>query len=206
VSAFGGLLQGGWDFVSSLYHSGASTAQGWIDTAGGYYFGQDNWQNFKGRVKRIYDNPITQAVLLFVPGPEEIILGKLLLGLGKLAHGTHFLAMSAFLMRMEGRVHSVYEILDEANMVRYIGRTSRDVFVRTGEQEARFLSEIGEYWHIGDVHSAKDYLPSRYVEDSLIRKHGLKSNGGNLINRRYEIRFGSQTYRDAEDWIRGYFD
>jgi hypothetical protein len=86
VSAFGGLLQGGWDFVSSLYHSAASTAQGWIDTAGGYYFGQDNWQNFKSRVKGLWDYELIPGfltvgslVMMLVPGDAEFMIGRALL-------------------------------------------------------------------------------------------------------------------------------
>jgi hypothetical protein len=86
VSAFGGLVQGGWDFVSSVYHSAASTAQGWIDTAGGYYFGQDNWQNFKGRVKKLWENPWVQAAVtvLLIVCPELDPLAMALKGLSKL--------------------------------------------------------------------------------------------------------------------------
>lgn len=79
--------------------------------------------------------------------------------------------------------HTVYEGLDKAGVVRYVGRTSRDVLTRGAEHIASGAGKENLIYQA--VRGGKDLtLPAaRVMEQQLINQYGLAKNGGQLLNR-----------------------
>jgi hypothetical protein len=83
----------------------------------------------------------------------------------------------------KGGTHLVYEGLDAAGKVRYVGITERDAAIR-----------FGEHLNSGTARSLLDYnvikgaeglskTQARIWEQTLINQYGLQKNGGLLLNK-----------------------
>lgn len=79
--------------------------------------------------------------------------------------------------------HLVYEGLDAAGNVKYIGITGRDVAVRFGEHlnsgTARSLLD----YRVIDGATGLSKTQARIWEQTLINQYGLGKNGGQLLNK-----------------------
>lgn len=79
--------------------------------------------------------------------------------------------------------HLVYEGLDDAGNVKYIGITGRDVAVRFGEHlnsgTARSLLD----YRVIDGATGLSKTQARIWEQTLINQYGLGKNGGQLLNK-----------------------
>ncbi|MFC1925938.1 hypothetical protein ACFLW2_04495 [Chloroflexota bacterium] len=79
---------------------------------------------------------------------------------------------------------SVYEGIDEAGIVRYVGRTGRESWVRWAEHKASDTALANlRYRTVRGLDSLTTKAESRYWEQTLINKHGLGKNGGFLLNK-----------------------
>lgn len=83
----------------------------------------------------------------------------------------------------KGGSHLVYEGLDAAGKVRYVGITGRDVAVRFGEHlnsgTARSLLD----YRVIDGATGFSKTGARVWEQTLINQYGLQKNGGMLLNK-----------------------
>ncbi|MEZ4912396.1 MAG: hypothetical protein R2774_16220 [Saprospiraceae bacterium] len=81
------------------------------------------------------------------------------------------------------RSHLVYEGLDAAGKVRYVGITGRDAAVRFGEHlnsgTARSLLD----YRVIDGATGLSKTGARVWEQTLINQYGLQKNGGMLLNK-----------------------
>jgi hypothetical protein len=80
----------------------------------------------------------------------------------------------------------IYEGIDAAGVVRYVGITSRDALVRWGEHAAAIGTgkELLQYRVIGE---GLTKIAARVGEQIRINASGLQKNGGELLNKTNSI-------------------
>jgi hypothetical protein len=183
--------------ASHAYLKAASAVQHDIDLLGASVVGKEKWQQFKGGVKKVYENPIIQAVLLFVPGPEEIILGKLLLGLGKLGVGTKYLlAAMPLMVRLEHGLHDVYLMQNLAGDIAYVGR-SMNWLERTATHIRNLIHGV-DVVRGPVIARGLTYQQARALEDLLI------SANPHVLNGSYGIRYTHPDFQSLLRWANDY--
>jgi len=136
------------------------------------FYQEPSWTNAGG--------VLLDAGSLALPGVPAV--GGMALRAGKAADGAY----------------SVYQGLDAAGTVRYVGITGRDPAIRIGE-------------HLKAVGTGRDALryevmqgtgnlmrnDARLIEQSVINTNGLQKNGGTLLNKINSISPSSQLYKSV---------
>lgn len=79
--------------------------------------------------------------------------------------------------------HTVYQGIDKAGDVRYVGITSRDVATRGAEHIAASGGKEGLVYQAVDGGQGLTKQQARVMEQTLINQFGLGKNGGQLLNK-----------------------
>ncbi|HQR71316.1 MAG TPA: RHS repeat-associated core domain-containing protein [Burkholderiaceae bacterium] len=78
--------------------------------------------------------------------------------------------------------HTVYEGIDKAGVVRYVGRTARDVLTRGAEHVAAGGGKEALVYRAVRGGTNLELPAARTMEQQLINQYGLWKNGGQLLN------------------------
>lgn len=79
--------------------------------------------------------------------------------------------------------HSVYQGIDKAGDVRYVGITSRDVSTRGTEHIASGGGKEGLVYKTVEGGQGLAKQEARILEQTLINQHGMQKEGGQLLNK-----------------------
>jgi RHS repeat-associated protein len=99
---------------------------------------------------------------------------------GKLAEGA--VGAEAAASAAKGS-HTVYQGIDKAGDVRYVGITSRDVATREAEHVASGGEKAGLVYKAAQGGQGLTKQGARVMEQTLINQHGMEKNGGALLNK-----------------------
>jgi hypothetical protein len=79
--------------------------------------------------------------------------------------------------------HIVYQGVDKSGVVRYIGRTSRDVLTRAAEHIAAGGGKQNLIYRAVPGGTNLTLQEARILEQQLINQYGMAKNGGQLLNK-----------------------
>ncbi len=107
-----------------------------------------------------------------------------LIGIGSAVKGLASLASTAF-SRVAAKTgtYSVYQGLDAAASIRYVGITSRDPAVRFAEHVASGTARSALGYEVINGATGLTRTQARIWEQTLINQYGLQKNGGLLFNK-----------------------
>ncbi|MCW3466439.1 DUF6443 domain-containing protein [Chitinophaga nivalis] len=142
---------------------GAQTVAGVLNAGIDFYRG--NWGS--GLLNLASAIPLAGAV-----AKGAMIAAKLKVGKATMA------AVVGITSKMASKSHSVYQAIDATGTVRYVGRTSQRFEVRVAQHYANGKTGL----IFGELQTGLTYRQARKLEQQLINKYGMGSNGGQLLN------------------------
>ncbi|WP_428942551.1 RHS repeat domain-containing protein [Xanthomonas oryzae] len=119
-------------------------------------------------------------------GAAAAVVGVLPVGrvAGRLAQGVTEAAVGAEAAAGIAKgTHVVYQGIDKAGDVRYVGITSRDVATRGAEHVAGGGGKAGLIYQAVEGEQGLTKQQARVMEQRMINQHGLEKNGGQLLNK-----------------------
>jgi RHS repeat-associated protein len=118
-------------------------------------------------------------------GPQPLEIADNQLGGAALVEGATAVFGAASVQRaLAARgTHVVYQGIDKAGVVRYVGRTSRDVGTRGAEHIASGGGKENLIYRAVQGGENLTLQEARVLEQQLINQYGLGKNGGQLLNR-----------------------
>jgi hypothetical protein len=85
-------------------------------------------------------------------------------------------------MKLGKKAHTVYQAVDAAGNVKYVGITSREIAQREAEHKTKDAFKALTFEPVPGA-TGLSRLEARVWEQTLINQYGLGKNGGQLLNK-----------------------